>query len=83
MDRGAWWATVHGVAKSQPRLKGLGTQHVGPVSSCHFTDGQIEAQGGEATCPESPTRTQNYPSMLTGRLAHVGRAQRLRSQDCL
>ena len=20
MDRGAWWATVHGVAKSQPRL---------------------------------------------------------------
>ena len=21
MDRGAWWATVHGVAKSQTRLK--------------------------------------------------------------
>ena len=21
MDRGAWWATVHGVAKSQPWLK--------------------------------------------------------------
>ena len=21
-DRGAWWATVHGVAKSQPRLEG-------------------------------------------------------------
>ena len=20
MDRGAWWATVHGVAKSQPQL---------------------------------------------------------------
>ena len=20
MDRGAWWSTVHGVAKSQPRL---------------------------------------------------------------
>ena len=24
MDRGAWWATVHGVAKSRTRLKGLG-----------------------------------------------------------
>ena len=23
MDRGAWWATAHGVPKSQPRLKGL------------------------------------------------------------
>ena len=22
MDRGAWWATVHGVAKSQTQLKG-------------------------------------------------------------
>ena len=28
MDRGAWWATVHGVAQSQTRLKPLGT-HVG------------------------------------------------------
>ena len=28
MDRGAWWATVHGVAKSQTRLKQLSTtQH--------------------------------------------------------
>ena len=25
MDRGAWWAIVHGVAKSQTRLKGLST----------------------------------------------------------
>ena len=25
MDRGAWWATVHGVAKSRTRLKRLGT----------------------------------------------------------
>ena len=23
MDRGAWWATVHGAAKSQTQLKGL------------------------------------------------------------
>ena len=26
MDRGAWWATVHGVAKSWARLKRLSTQ---------------------------------------------------------
>ena len=25
MDRGAWWATVHGVSKSRTRLKQLGT----------------------------------------------------------
>ena len=25
MDRGAWWATVHGVAKSWTRLNQLGT----------------------------------------------------------
>ena len=24
-DRGAWWATVHGVAKSQTQMKGLST----------------------------------------------------------
>ena len=26
-DRGAWWATVHGIAKSQTGLKRLSTQH--------------------------------------------------------
>ena len=26
MDRGAWWATVHGLAKSQTLLKQLSTQ---------------------------------------------------------
>ena len=25
MDRGVWWATVHGVAKHRTRLKGLST----------------------------------------------------------
>ena len=27
MDRGAWWATVHGVAKSQTRLSNLACTH--------------------------------------------------------
>ena len=29
MDRGAWWAPVHGVAKSRTRLKRLSTAHQG------------------------------------------------------
>ena len=33
IDRGAWWATVHGVAKSQTRLKRLSTAHTKNVSS--------------------------------------------------
>ena len=28
MDRGAWWATVHGVAKSLTQLRRLSTQHI-------------------------------------------------------
>ena len=31
MDRGAWWATVHGVAKSQTRLNNLANIHVAGV----------------------------------------------------
>ena len=27
MDRGAWWAIVHRVTKSQTQLKGLNTAH--------------------------------------------------------
>jgi len=39
MDRGAWWATVHGVAKGQTRLKLLSTQG-------HSKDGEgLEKQG--------------------------------------
>ena len=32
MDRGAWWATVHGVAKSQTQLKWL-SMHVWPAKT--------------------------------------------------
>ena len=31
MDGGTWWATVHGVAKSQTQLKQLRTQHAQDV----------------------------------------------------
>ena len=28
MDRGAWWATVHGVARSQTRLSNFTLSHI-------------------------------------------------------
>ena len=31
MDREAWWATVHGVAKNQTQLIRLSTQHNHPL----------------------------------------------------
>ena len=33
MDRGAWWATVHGVGKSQTRLSG--SAHMGMCTHTH------------------------------------------------
>ena len=44
MDRGAWWATVHGVTKSQAQLKQLSTQtcwyHA--QSSCSPEESQVD-----------------------------------------
>ena len=38
VDRGAWWATVHGVAQSwtQLRLQSLGSPRVGQTERLHF-----------------------------------------------
>ena len=35
IDRGAWWSTVHRVAKSQTRLKQLSTVHKGTLMKVH------------------------------------------------
>ena len=40
MDRGAWWATVHGVAKSQTRLSDFYTFHV-PLLLDSFVIGSL------------------------------------------
>ena len=40
MDRGAWWATVHGVAKSGTRLSQLSTQPTMPNSQGYSADYQ-------------------------------------------
>ena len=44
-DRGAWWATVHGVIKSWPRLKRLGT-------SKHWS-GCLQGLSGTVLCSRS------------------------------
>ena len=41
MDRGAWWATVHGVAKSRTRLS-------------DFTFFHFQAERSQVTFPKSP-----------------------------
>ena len=34
MDRGAWWATVHGVAKSQMQLSDFTSLHFSSLKAC-------------------------------------------------
>ena len=43
LDRGAWWATVHRVTKSQTRLKELSTH---ACSNPQSTDGNTAVSGG-------------------------------------
>ena len=52
MDRGARWATVHGVAKSQTRLRDLAQHSIW----CYFSDSQFMDQGMETSCT-----THYYP----------------------
>ena len=40
MNRGAWWATVHGVAKSRTQLKRLNNIHSVPLE-CKFLEVEI------------------------------------------
>ena len=63
MDRGAWQATVHGVAKSQMQLKRLSTHaHIVLLSAIH------QHEWPEAyTCPlppEPPSHCPSHPTTL-------------------
>ena len=44
MDRGAWWASDHGVAKSQTRLKRLGTH-----AHTHSSNARTETKISDST----------------------------------
>ena len=57
MDRGAWWATVHGVAKSQTPLSGFHfhfslSNSVGPLSGKLTTPTVFLFQGYILSCCE-------------------------------
>ena len=49
-DRGAWWATVHGVAKSQTRLKVLSTHTWGFLKSLSLDDKLVDQADSAHTC---------------------------------
>ena len=36
MDRGAWWATIHGVAKSRTQLRAFPIRMLALISSLYF-----------------------------------------------
>ena len=57
MDRGAWRATVHGVAKSQTRLKWLSTHrlYLGMPRKFHFLTSHVN------NCPFTMIFWENFP----------------------
>ena len=51
MNRGAWWATVHGVARSQTWLSDLACTHI--YMKCRYSY-ILKPQGGPRTRPRIP-----------------------------
>ena len=73
MDGGAWWATVHGVAKSRTRLNDF-TFHLFFLS-CHFPGqssegpyawGCVQAGRGPPVLVPNPQTTNKLPRDLAG-----------------
>ena len=63
-DRGAWWASVYGVAQSQKRLKQLSSSSSSSISVLRGTEGfgsEHRAQGSikKTTEPHSPGRWES------------------------
>ena len=60
MDRGAWWATVHGVVKSQTWLKWLGTIYLTALDlSCNMWD-LVPQPGIEPGSPALAVRSLSH-----------------------
>ena len=54
MDRGAWQATLHGVAKSQTQLRESAPNHLARQAVySHLTDEEVQAQRKKLTCPRA------------------------------
>ena len=70
MDGGAWWATVHGVAKSRTRLSDFTSLRLNPISVSSEEDGKgdlthtEEAMGRQGQrlegCSHEPRNTQSW-----------------------
>ena len=71
MDREAWWAIVHRVAKSRTRLKQLGT-HSYYHYHLRFTDEKTEVKGLDKGHTEKYVKCQNTPRVSSVQsLSHV------------
>ena len=58
MDGGAWWATVHGVAKSRTRLSGFTHSLTHSISSKGFLPTVVDIMAGPGIKPRSPALRQ-------------------------
>ena len=69
MDRGAWWATVHGVTKSWTQLSNW-AQHQGPDPAVLALEGEVLSTGPPGKSPKI-TLTQNNPCVKVTYLGHL------------
>ena len=72
MDRGAWWATGHGVAKESDTTEQLSTAHTQSRIKCSQT---IPPEGTLL-----PSRTSRF-IYFVGHLSHPTRMEMLRTQE--
>ena len=71
MDRGAWWATVHGVTKSQTRLSDLA--HTGtelPPGLITGGQGSSLSQNHSQTFLQALEATSTNSNVSAGRMRH-------------
>ena len=64
MDRRAWQATVHGVVKSQTRLKQLSTHLAQPLSRLLFPRGEGTFSSSSLFCPPRPGTVSDSGSSI-------------------
>ena len=71
MDRGAWWATVHGVAKSRTHLSGEHT-HVAAYSLCDLGQATSKTQAATESDDTAPLEIQGADTGGPNRVCTLG-----------
>ena len=78
MDRGAWWATAHGVTRRQAQLSARMHTHMHTQSMCPFSQGFTHSQSRDGTGSHPAAGVQvecsQHPNPRTAN-THPGRAQ--------